>query len=61
MKPSFFPVQALDAVSPPPTEQKQRVSEWIQLKLLLDHPGQTVYSFAQIGIAAGDVDLVSPR
>ena len=56
----LFPVQALDAVSPPPTEQEQCVGEWIQLKLLLDHSGQTVYAFAQIGIAAGDVDLVGP-
>ena len=55
-----FPVQALDAVSPSPAEQEQCVGEWIQLKLLLDHSGQTVYSFAQIGIAAGDVDLVGP-
>ena len=42
----LFPVQALDAVSPPPTEQKQRVSEWIQLKLLLDHPGYCDAIFA---------------
>ena len=56
----LFPVQALDAVSPPPTEQEQCVGEWIQLKLLLDHSGQTVYAFAQIGIAAGDVDFVCP-
>ena len=55
-----FPVQALDAVSPPPAEQEQRVGEWVQFKLLLDHPGQTVYAFAQIGVATGDVDLVSP-
>ena len=56
----IFPVQALDAVSPPPAEQEQRVGKRVQFKLLLDHPGQTVYSFAQIGIAAGDVDLVGP-
>ena len=55
----LFPVQALDAVSPPPAEQKQRVCEGVQFKLLLDHSGQTVYSFAQIGVATGDVDLVS--
>ena len=32
MKPSFFPVQALDMVQTPSTEQKQRVRKWIQLK-----------------------------
>ena len=55
-----FPVQALDAVSPPPAEQEQCVGEGVQFILLLDHPGQTVYTFAQVGIAAGNVDLVSP-
>lgn len=60
LKAVLFPVQALDAVSPPPAKQKQCVGEGVQFKLLLDHSGQTVYSFAQIGVATGDVDLVGP-
>ena len=40
----LFPVQALDAVSPPPAKQKHRVGERIQFKLLLNHSGQTVYA-----------------
>ena len=54
----FFPVQALDTVSPPSTEQKQRVGKWIQFKLLLDEPRQAVYAFTQICVATGDVDLI---
>ena len=54
----LFPVQALDAVSPPSAEQKQRVGKRIQLKLLLDEPCQTIYAFTQIRVAAGDVDLI---
>ena len=48
----LFPVQALDAVSPPSAEQKQRVGKWIQFKLLLDEPRQTIYAFTQIRVAA---------
>ena len=54
----LFPVQALDTVSPPPTEQEQRVGEWIQFKLLLDEARQAVYAFAQICVAAGNVDFI---
>ena len=54
----FFPVQALDTVSPPPAEQEQCVGKRIQFKLLLDEPRQTVYAFAQIRVAAGDLDLI---
>ena len=54
----LFPVQALDAVSPPSAEQKQRVGKWIQFKLLLDEPRQTIYAFTQIRVAAGNIDLI---
>lgn len=52
----FFPVQALDTVSPPSAKQEQRVGKRIQFKLLLDEARQAVYAFAQICVAAGDVD-----
>ena len=54
----LFPVQALDPVSPPSAEQEQCVSKWIQFKLLLDEACQTVYAFAQICVAAGNVDFI---
>lgn len=54
----FFPVQALDTVSPPSAKQEQCVGKWIQFKLLLDEPRQTIYALAQIRVAAGDIDLI---
>lgn len=48
-----FPVQTLDPVPPSAAEQKQRIAEWVQLKLLLDQAGQSVYSAPQIRIPAG--------
>ena len=54
----FFPVQALDTVSPPSAKQEQRVGKRIQFKLLLDEPRQTIYALAQIRVAAGDIDLI---
>ena len=39
-------------------EQEQRVGKRIQFKLLLDEPRQTIYAFAQIRVAAGDIDLI---
>lgn len=56
----LFPVQALEAASPPPTEQEQHVGEGGQLKLLSDHSGQTVNPFSQVCITADDVDLAGP-
>ena len=41
----LFPVQPLDAVSLPSTEQEQRVGKRIQFKLLLDQPRQAIYIF----------------
>ena len=54
----FFPVQALDTVSPPSAEQEQRVGKWIQFKLLLDEARQAVYAFAQICAATGNIDFI---
>ena len=54
----LFPVQALDAVSPPSAEQEQCVGKRIQFKMLLDEPRQTIYALAQIRVAAGDIDLI---
>lgn len=54
----LFPVQALNPVSPPPTKQKQCIGKRIQLELLLYHAGQTIYSFSQVCVPAGNVDLI---
>ena len=54
----LFPVQALDAVSPPPAEQEQGICERIQLKLLLDEARQAVYAFAQTCAATGNIDFI---
>lgn len=53
-----FPVQRLDSVTSSAAEQKQRVGEWIQLKLLLNQGCKTVDAKAQICVAAGDVHTV---
>ena len=54
----FFPVQALDTVSPPSAEQEQRVGKRIQFKLLLDEARQAVYAFTQICVATGNIDFI---
>ena len=54
-----FPVQCFDPVPASATEQKQRVGERIQLKLLLNYAGQTIDSSSEVGVAAGDIDFVS--
>ena len=54
----FFPVQALDTVSPPSAKQEQCVGKWIQLKLLLDEARQAVYALAQICAATGNIDFI---
>lgn len=38
-----LPVQSLNPVPPPPTEQKQRITEWVQLKLLLYQAGGDLF------------------
>ena len=55
------PVQCLDSIPASTTEQEQGVGEWIQMKLLLNHGRQSVNSASQVGVAAGDVDLVRSR
>ena len=54
-----LPVQGFDPVPASATEQKQRVGERIQLKLLLNDAGQTIDSSSEVGVAAGDIDFVS--
>ena len=56
-----FPVQRLDSVPPSAAEQEQGVGEGIQVKLLLHHGGQPVNAPPQVGVAAGNVDLVRSR
>ena len=53
-----FPVQSLDPVPASAAEQKQRVGKGIQIKLLLNQRGQTVYPTAQICITAGNIHPV---
>lgn len=53
-----LPVQGLDPILPSAAEQKQRVGEGIQVKLLFDKRGQTVNSEPEVGAAAGDYDAV---
>lgn len=53
-----LPIETLDAVSPPPTKQKQRISKWVELKSLLYHAGKPVNPFAQVCIPAGNVNSV---
>ena len=50
--------QVLNPVPPPPTEQKQRITEWVQLKLLLYQTGQSVYSAPQVRVPAGYVHMI---
>ena len=50
-----LPVQGFDPIPAPTTEQEQRVGEWIQLELLLNHAGQTIDSPSEIGVAAGNI------
>ena len=53
-----LPVQPLNPVPPSAAEQKQRIAEWVQLKLLLYQAGQSVYSSPQIRVTAGDVHMI---
>ena len=54
-----LPVQCFDPVPASAAEQEQRIGEWIQLELLLDYAGQTIDSPSEIGVATGNIDLVS--
>ena len=51
-----LPIECLDSVTPPTTEQEQRCLNWIEGKLTLDDACQTIYATAQVGVPAGDVD-----
>lgn len=54
----LLPIQSLDLVSPPPTEQEQCVGERVKLKLLLDDGGKAIDPVPQVGITAGNADFV---
>ena len=53
-----FPVQGFDPVPASAAEQKQGVGERSQLKLLLNHVGQTIDAPSEVGVAAGDIHFV---
>ena len=50
-----FPIQGFYPVPASAAEEKQRVGERIQMKLLLNKSGQSVYPAAQVGVAAGNI------
>ena len=50
-----FPVQGFDSVSAPAAEEKQSITERIQMELLLNHGRKAVNSTPQVGVAAGNV------
>ncbi len=54
-----FPVQLLDTIPVSTAEQKQCIGKRIQLKRFLHHGSQTIYSMAQICVAAGNLYLIS--
>jgi len=54
-KPVSLPVQPFEAILPTPTEQEQRVLEWIQLEPRLHQPRQTIDPSPQIRVPAGQV------
>lgn len=55
------PVQGLEPVCPPSAEQKQGVGKGIQLKAMLYDTDQPVDAAAQVGVPAGDVDMLNLR
>ena len=54
-----LPVQCLHTISAFAVEEEEGVGKGFQLKGFLYHGGQTIYSTAQICVAAGNIDLVS--
>lgn len=50
-----LPVQRLEAVPPPPAEQKQRPLKGIHLELALYQIGQSINASTQICVSAGNV------
>ncbi len=55
-----FPVQRFDPVPALTAEQKQRVGERSQMKLLLNDAGQSIDSPSEIGIPTGNKALSVP-
>lgn len=56
-----FPEQAFDAVLFPSAEQKQRRLMRIEMKMRFDKRGQPVNSFAHVGMAAGEVNVIGGK
>ena len=54
-KPISLPVQPFEPILSPPTEQEQRILEWIQMKLHLHYPCQPVNPSPQVCVSAGQV------
>jgi hypothetical protein len=59
-KPVTLPVQRLNPVAATPAEQKERVCERIQLKLLLNKTGKAIDTTSEICVSAGYVYVVCP-
>lgn len=56
-----FPQQCLDALPAAATKQEQVVGIGVQLELPLDQLGKALYTTAQVGVAAGQIDVFDLR
>lgn len=54
-----LPIQGFNSIPASAAEQEQCIGERIQIELLLNQNGQTVYPTAQVSVTAGDIDPVS--
>ena len=54
-----FPIQGLNSIPASAAEQEQCIGERIQIELLLNQNGQTVYTTAQVSVTAGNIHPVS--
>ena len=52
------PVQCLETVCTPTAEQKQSVGKGVQLEPVLNDADQSVNAAPQVGVPAGDVDML---
>lgn len=55
------PVKTFNSVPASATKQEQGVGEGFKLKLLLHQCRKPIYTFSEVGVPTGDVDLVGPR
>ena len=51
----MVPVQYLELVATPVTEDEEAAAEQVQIEAVLYYRGETVYGFAKVGSAAGEI------